>query len=320
MTSCGPGGSGVESCCTSLGVPGGTFFRSYDGVDSFGNGPVFAADGGPTLESSPATVSAFRLDEYLVTVGRFRQFVAAWKAGYTPPEGSGKHAYLNGGLGLVNAAHTDGGVVYETGWIAASDNVGVSPTDANLACTGGYALSTWTPDAGTQEDLPINCVSWQEARAFCIWDDAFLPSSAEWEFAAAGGSEQRLYPWGRTPAGTTSQYAIYACYYSTPATQTCTQTPADFAPVGTPVLGAGRWGQLDLTGDVDEWTLDLEAPFTEPCVDCAALPPVYSGDPVIRGDDFASSAIFLAVPYPYNESFGVPGRGAGIGFRCARSP
>ena len=61
---------------------------------------------------------------------------------------------------------------------------------------------------------------------------------------------------GRTPAGASSQYAIYACYYSTPATQTCTQTPADFAPVGTPVLGAGRWGQLDLTGDVDEWTLD----------------------------------------------------------------
>ena len=63
-----------------------------------------------------------------------------------------------------------------------------------------------------------------------------------------------------------------------------------------------------------------EGLFTEPCVDCAALTPWYSGDALIRGDDFTSSAIFLAVPYPYNDGFGLPSQGAGIGFRCARSP
>ena len=75
----GPGltdcGSNRESCCTSLEVTGGTYYRTYD-FDAFGN-PSLSADGGATGLADPATVSSFRLDKYLVTVGRFRQFVNA---------------------------------------------------------------------------------------------------------------------------------------------------------------------------------------------------------------------------------------------------
>jgi hypothetical protein len=49
------------------------------------------------------TNSSSRLDKYLVTVALFRQFVTAVRAGWLPPAGSGKHAHLNGGLGLSNA-------------------------------------------------------------------------------------------------------------------------------------------------------------------------------------------------------------------------
>ena len=48
----------------------------------------------------------------------------------------------------------------------------------------------------------MNCVNWFEAYAFCIWDGGFLPSDTEWEYAAAGGSLQREYPWGSTAPGT----------------------------------------------------------------------------------------------------------------------
>jgi sulfatase modifying factor 1 len=250
-TSCqvsGPGltncGSGTESCCTSLEVTGGTYYRTYTNSGS-----------GPKGEADPATVSGFRLDKYLVTVGRFRQFVTAWNngAGYTPPAGSGKHTHLNGGRGLANSG-TAG--TYEPGW-ATSNNGNVAPTNANLVNCGSSsadAYATWTSSSGSQENLPIYCVNWWEAYAFCIWDGGFLPSEAEWEYAAAGGSQQREYPWGTTAPGTANQYAIYGCYYPSGSGRCAGVT--SIAPVGTATLGAGLWGQLDLAGEMWEWNLE----------------------------------------------------------------
>jgi formylglycine-generating enzyme required for sulfatase activity len=206
-------------------------------------------------------VSTFLLDKYLVTVGRFRQFVSAWDdgsgldggAGYEPPAGSGKHVHLNGGLGLAVGPNLGAGQTYEPGWVA-SDDGNILPTDGNLTCGGsssGYA--TWTDaGAGIDENRPINCVNWYEAYAFCIWDGGFLPSEAEWEYAAAGGSQQRDYPWGSVDPGTApNEYAIYGCHWS----GSCASA-VSIAPVGTATKGAGLWGQLDLVGDVYEWALD----------------------------------------------------------------
>jgi sulfatase modifying factor 1 len=140
-TTTGPGltdcGANAENCCTSLEVtPGGTFYRSG------GNG-------------NPATVSPFRLDKYDVTVGRFRKFVAAWKGGWTPAAGSGKHSHLNGGKGLATGG-TDAGPGFEPGWLSL-DDANLAPTDANLGCTGplvGAGFSTWTSSAGNNEGRP----------------------------------------------------------------------------------------------------------------------------------------------------------------------
>jgi sulfatase modifying factor 1 len=290
-------------------VTGGTYSRTYDPLND-------TADGGPTGESDPASVSSFRLDKYLVTVGRFRQFVTAWNggAGYAPPAGAGKHTHLNGGHGLVSVGG-DAGVTYETGWVP-SDDGNVAPTDANLttACNAGYA--TWTPSVGSQETLPINCVTWQEAYAFCIWDGGFLPSEAEWEYAAAGGSQQREYPWGSAAPGTGSQYAIYGGYY--PSGSGVLQGVTNVAPVGAATLGAGLWGQLDLAGEEWEWTLDWYAPYVDPCSDCANLGA--ASYRVYRGGDFAS-VWSTSVVLPSSRFIGSPTpRSLSVGFRCARTP
>jgi len=330
--SCAPGGAGMtncgsngdDCCCTSLEVTGGTFYRDYD-LNARGYF-VMAADGGPADEAAPASVSGFRLDKYLVTVGRFRQFVAAWHGGWLPPAGSGKHGYLNGGLGLVNA-DDDAGVEYETGWLA-SDDGNIAPTNANLSCYPGY--DTWTNTAGSQENLPLNCVSWYDAYAFCIWDGGFLPSEAELEFAAAGGSQQREYPWGSTDPGTDSQHAIYDCSYlpSPPGAEGC-----GVAPVGMAALGAGLWGQLDLVGNVSEWNLDWGVftsdtgiHYVDPCVDCANLfsepPPAVSyGGRMAQGGDFTTPLSLISVIEAQQGNGGLPaGRYYGLGLRCARSP
>jgi formylglycine-generating enzyme len=101
---------------------------------------------------APATISGFRLDKYLVTVGRFRQFVGAWNkgSGWLPSAGSGKHTHLNGGLGLVDIAAVSG--TYEMGWDAIDWNPNVAPTDVNLTSNcqnSDYA--TWTPATGSHE-------------------------------------------------------------------------------------------------------------------------------------------------------------------------
>jgi formylglycine-generating enzyme required for sulfatase activity len=323
LTDCGQAG---ESCCTSPEVTGGTYFRTYDPPPTY----ALAPDGGPGGQADPATVSSFRLDKYEVTVGRFRRFVNALfppdaGAGWSPAAGSGKHTHLNGGQGLANVGD-DSGVEHETGWIA-SDDGNVVPTSANLACYPHYA--TWTASAGGQENLPINCVNWYEAYAFCIWDGGFLPTEAEWEYAAAGGSQQRQYPWGSTDPGTGSDYTIHGdeagnCSY--PSVGKCTGA-ANIAPVGTAALGAGLWGQLDLAGNVWEWNLDWNrdgiAPYVDPCVDCARQileSAVYFGSlRMARGSNFEnsghdllSSASRLASPQTERQ--------IGIGFRCARIP
>jgi formylglycine-generating enzyme required for sulfatase activity len=306
MTTCG---TGTESCCTSLQVTGGPYYRTY----------AAGADAGSI---DPATVSTFSLDKYLVTVGRFRRFAAAWNnaSGYLPSQGDGKHAHLNGGQGLADPA---GG--YETGW-AVADDVYIAPTDANLACdTGSPSSATWTPSAsGGQENLPINCVTWAEAYAFCIWDGGFLPSEAEWEYAAAGGSEQRPYPWGQVAPGQANQYAIYGCNYGSVGDAGGCLGVTHVAPVGSALMGAGKWGQLDLAGDVWEWDLDWYAPYRSPCTNCADVSGTAAPDAspptarVLRGGNFYFSATYLSASY--RDSRAPSGRLRIAGFRCARPP
>jgi formylglycine-generating enzyme required for sulfatase activity len=303
-TACGSAGS---DCCTSPSPAGGTFYRTYT------TGPS-----GPIDEANPATVSAFRLDTFLVTVGRFRPFVAAWKAGYLPPSGSGKHAHLAGGMGLVL---DDGSGSYEPGW-SSGDNAMIAPTDTNLACSNA---ATWTPAPSGHENLPINCLNWYEAYAFCIWDGGFLPSEAEWEYAAAGGSDQRAYPWGSADPGTASQYAIYGCYYPS-GSQTCAGL-RNVAPVGSAPLGAGRWGQLDLGGEAWEWILDSNGAYVDPCADCVSW--AVGAPRTLRGADYGYVKESLA---PSGLDGGTPAENgadpqqrslsgyAPHGVRCARTP
>ncbi len=92
----------------------------------------------------------------------------------------------------------------------------------------------------------------------------------------------------------------------------------NIAPVGTPTLGAGLWGQLDMAGEVYEFNIDwFYVAYADPCSDCAYLSNT-SSNRVGRSGSFLSPAAQLL---PTHRGYGAPtDRLTTIGFRCARTP
>lgn len=287
---CGP--NGTDSCCsTATQIPGGTFYRSYD----------VSTDGMYSNMSYPATVSSFTLDKYEVTVGRFRQFVnAGMGTATTAPISDAGARPLNG-----SAA--------QGGW-SASWNNNLSANAAllknDVKCDPTY--QTWTDTVGANESLPMNCVTWYEAMAFCIWDGGYLPTEAEWNYAASGGGEQRAYPWSN-PAMSTVTDCSYANFdIDIPSGTRCIDG-ANRVGNESP-KGDGKWGHSDFAGNVLEWVLDWDAsPYpTTTCNDCATLSP--SGGRIVRGGSFYYGADFVRTGT--RKALTSTGKFADVGFRC----
>jgi len=268
------------------GVTSASFYRSYDGVTA-----------GYTSQTSPAQVSDFRLDNYEITVGRFRKFVAAYAPNMIP-------------AGAGNNPNNLSDTGWSTTWNASLDATQAALTSA-LKCN---ARQSWTDGVGSAEaeSRPINCINWFEAQAFCIWDGGRLPTEAEWNYAAAGGTQQRVYPWGS--ATPNCNYANYAAQLN--GVDYCVANFAVNRVGSESPTGDGLYGQSDLAGNVWEWELDWYAqPYVIPCINCSNTIPASLR--VIRGGGADSGldplhGSFRNGDTPLTHSFG-------YGARCARN-
>jgi formylglycine-generating enzyme required for sulfatase activity len=184
----------------------------------------------------------------------------------------------------------------------------------------GRAVESQFCNQGSAADHPINCVDWQDARAYCTAMGKRLPSESEWELAARGAAGS-TYPWGNAePSAERLNACGSECAMLTIGKPLVAvmgghnDTAPATAPVGSYAAGATPSGLLDLAGNVWEWTESRYCPYPFRSVaECGDSRRVLRGGgwDTTESTDFRSTRRYPAAP---------TARGKSVGFRCAMDP
>ncbi len=194
----------------------------------------------------------------------------------------------------------------------------------------------WHP---AYSDYPVVGVSWKQAKAFCHWRTAWklyhlpeerrmfeteyrLPTEAEWEWAARGGRELAMYPWGgpysRNVKGCflANFKPLRGNYWADGYIYTA---PADHYP-------ANDYFLYNMSGNVAEWTESAYDPMSD--LFASDLNPQYTYDAnnndhphykkkVVKGGSWKDIGAFLQIgarDFEYQDS-----SRCYVGFRCVKS-
>jgi len=157
---------------------------------------------------------------------------------------------------------------------------------------------------GTKDDMPIYNVTHAEATTYTRWAGVSLPTEAQWERAAKGGKDDRVYPWGaeddvkrRNAVGDADEFERLAPVKSFPAND---------------------YGLFDMAGNVWQWTDDwydagyyVSAERTDP------KGPAAGTEKCVRGGAWDKTGLVARVGY--RSSLDPKQRASNVGFRCVRS-
>lgn len=172
---------------------------------------------------------------------------------------------------------------------------------AYRACVVGGACTTPASATGCTwrdglDGHPVNCVTLEQARAYCTWYGKRLVRNDEWT-AASAGAAGRAYPWGADPPAADR---LNACGIECAASGMygASDGHVETAPVGSFPGGRSPDGVDDLAGNVAEW------------VDGTL-------EPVVRGGSYADVDVASVASTTVRVN---SAPGPSIGFRCAADP
>jgi sulfatase modifying factor 1 len=140
--------------------------------------------------------------------------------------------------------------VWVDGFYLAACQVTNSEYARSLRATGTPPPPFWDDSNLNHPEQPVVAVSWFEATKYCEWLSGVtgrshrLPTEAEWERAARGGIESKLFPWGDAPPQSLPDYEKR---WKTGPEPVAKHTPNAF-------------GLYDICANVHEWCSDWYQP------------------------------------------------------------
>ncbi|MCK6524354.1 formylglycine-generating enzyme family protein [Myxococcota bacterium] len=214
----------------------------------------------------------------------------------------------------LNNVTDDGQTIYDFDDV--DDHV---PERIQLAEDGSFVVLD-----GYDDHPAVEVYHWS-ALTYCADRGKSLPTEAEWEKAARGDQDQRMFPWGDEIPDCAQ--ANMRPTWEGEGANTVEACVDDTVPVGSYPSGVSPYGALDMAGNVAEWVADWYQPHyyeTSSDVDPDGPDQGWDGYPadqpsqarISRGGNFATGYAAIEVSTRYVEPDWASSNG--LGFRCAR--